>query len=52
MNVILRQAQQEGFADADASVAIRDGKMLIPVSSAKKRAFQGFVYDERQNRFR
>ena len=46
MNAILRQAQQEGFADADASVAIRDGKMLIPVSSAKKRAFQGFVYDE------
>ncbi|MBP5483583.1 MAG: Smr/MutS family protein [Bacteroidales bacterium] len=46
MNAILRQAQQEGLADQDASVAIRDGKMLIPVSSAKKRAFQGFVYDE------
>ena len=46
MNAILRQAQQEGLADADASVSIRDGKMLIPVASAKKRAFQGFVYDE------
>ena len=46
MNAILRQAQQEGLADADASVSIRDGKMLIPVVSAKKRAFQGFVYDE------
>ena len=46
MNAILRQAQQEGIVDADASVSIRDGKMLIPVSSAKKRAFQGFVYDE------
>ena len=46
MNAILRQAQQEGLADSDASVAIRDGKMLIPVTSAKKRAFQGFVYDE------
>mgnify|MGYP002623749819 CR=1 FL=1 len=46
MNAILRQAQQEGVADADASVAIRDGKMLIPVSSAKKRLFQGYVYDE------
>ena len=46
MNAILRQAQQEGLADADASVAIRDGKMLIPVTSARKRAFQGFVYDE------
>ena len=46
MNAILRQAQQEGLADSDASVAIRDGKVLIPVTSAKKRAFQGFVYDE------
>ncbi len=46
MNAILRQARQEGLADADASVVIRDGKMLIPVSSARKRQFQGFVYDE------
>ena len=46
MNAILRQAQQAGLTDAEASVVIRDGKMLIPVSSAKKRAFQGFVYDE------
>ena len=46
MNAILREAQQAGLADAEASVAIRDGKMLIPVTSAKKRAFQGFVYDE------
>ena len=46
MNAILRQAQQEGLADADASVVIRDGKMLIPVTSSRKRAFQGFVYDE------
>ena len=46
MNAILRKAQQEGLVDSEASVAIRDGKMLIPVASAKKRAFQGFVYDE------
>ena len=46
MNVLLRQAQQDGLVEADASVVIRDGKMLIPVTSAKKRAFQGFVYDE------
>ena len=46
MNAILRLAQQEGLVEADASVSIRDGKMLIPVASAKKRAFQGFVYDE------
>ena len=46
MNAILRQAQQEGIVEADASVSIRDGKMLIPVASAKKRQFPGFVYDE------
>ena len=46
MNAILRKAQQDGIVDSDASVSIRDGKMLIPVSSAKKRQFQGFVYDE------
>ena len=46
MNAILRKAQQDGLVDSDASVSIRDGKMLIPVASAKKRQFQGFVYDE------
>jgi DNA mismatch repair protein MutS2 len=46
MNAILRQAQQDGLVEADASVSIRDGKMLIPVTSAKKRQFQGFMYDE------
>ena len=46
MNAILRQAQQAGIVDADASISIRDGKMLIPVASAKKRQFPGFVYDE------
>ena len=46
MNAILRQAQLSGIVEADASVSIRDGKMLIPVASAKKRQFQGFVYDE------
>ncbi len=46
MNAILRKAQQDGLVEADASVSVRDGKMLIPVASAKKRQFPGFVYDE------
>ena len=46
MNAILRKAQQDGIADADAGVAMRDGKMLIPVLSARKRSLPGFVYDE------
>ena len=46
MNAILRKAQQDGLADSDASVSVRDGKMLIPVVSSRKRQFPGFVYDE------
>ena len=43
---ILRKAQEEGIADADASVNIREGKYLIPVSSSSKRKISGFVIDE------
>ena len=32
--------------DKDASVSVRDGKMLIPVSAANKKKIQGFIYDE------
>ena len=46
INAILRKAQQEGLVDADAGVSVRDGKMLIPVVSAKKRLLPGFVHDE------
>ena len=46
MNAILRRAQQEGIVDADTGVAVRDGKMLIPVNSAQKKRLPGFVYDE------
>ena len=43
---ILKQAQDAGIADGDASVNVRDGKFLIPVSSSSKRKLPGFVYDE------
>lgn len=43
---ILKQAQAAGITDAEASVAMRDGKFLIPVNSASKRKLSGFVYDE------
>ena len=43
---ILRQAQQDGIADEDASVNIREGKFLIPVRTSAKRKLQGFVFDE------
>ncbi len=43
---ILRKAQEEGIADSEATVSVRDGRMLIPVSSGNKRKLSGFVYDE------
>ena len=43
---ILRKAQEVGFVDSDATVAMRDGKYLIPVGTANKRKIHGFVYDE------
>lgn len=45
-SAILRKAQEDGIADADASVNIREGKYLIPVSSSSKRKLSGFVIDE------
>ncbi|MCL2727249.1 MAG: Smr/MutS family protein, partial [Bacteroidales bacterium] len=46
IHAILKSAQAEGVADEEASVSIRDGRMVIPVSSANKRKIKGFVYDE------
>ena len=43
---ILRQAQAEGVAEADAGISIRDGKYLIPVPAGSKRRLPGFIYDE------
>ncbi len=43
---VLRQAQQEGWVEEGASVAIRDGRAVIPVSSVHKRKLKGIVYDE------
>lgn len=45
-NAILRRAQEEGLVDSDAGVSVRDGKFLIPISTAQKRKINGFVYDE------
>lgn len=42
---ILQAAQEEGTVDSDATVVMRDGKYLIPVSTSSKRKIQGFVFD-------
>lgn len=42
---ILKQAQMDGIVDEDASLSVRDGKLLIPVNSSAKRKIPGFVHD-------
>lgn len=46
MQSLLQQAQAEGWADKESSIAIRDGRMVIPVPSAYKRKINGIVHDE------
>lgn len=46
LQTILKKAQEEGLVDEDASVAIRDGRAVIPVASALKRRMMGIVHDE------
>ena len=46
MQSLLQQAQSEGWADKDSTIAIRDGRMVIPVPSAYKRKISGIVHDE------
>ena len=43
---ILRQAQADGYVDKDASPALREGRLVIPVSPAYKRKIGGIVHDE------
>jgi len=46
MASLLKKAQQDGIVEADAGIAVRDGKMLLPVNTQHKRKVSGFVYDE------
>ncbi len=43
---ILKQAQKDGIVEEGASVSIRDGRSVIPVSASNKRKIKGIVYDE------
>lgn len=46
MQALLQDAQAEGWAEKDAAIAIRDGRMVIPVPAAYKRRVNGIVHDE------
>jgi DNA mismatch repair protein MutS2 len=46
LHSILHQAQTDGIVDRDATVAVRNGRGVIPVNASNKRGIKGFVHDE------
>lgn len=46
LNGILRAAQSEGLVEKDVTPAIRDGRLVIPVSQGLKRKIRGIAHDE------
>jgi DNA mismatch repair protein MutS2 len=46
LHSVLRQAQADGIVDRETTVAVRNGRGVIPVSSSNKRSIRGFVHDE------
>ncbi|MCQ2218606.1 MAG: Smr/MutS family protein [Paludibacteraceae bacterium] len=43
---IVRQGQADGFIEKDVNPAMRDGRLVIPISPAFKRKIRGIVHDE------
>ena len=43
---ILHAAQKDGLVDKDVTPAVRDGRLVIPVSPTVKRRINGIVHDE------
>ena len=43
---ILRSAQSEGLVEKDVTPAVRDGRLVIPVTQGLKRRIRGIVHDE------
>ncbi len=46
IHAILKQAQEQGVTDPEASVSVREGRMLIPVPAANKKKIEGYICDE------
>lgn len=42
---IMQQARSEGYVDGDSQVAVREGRLVLPVNTASKRKVRGIVHD-------
>ena len=46
LHAILKQAQSEGIVENDITIAIRNGRGVIPVNAYDKRKIKGLVHDQ------
>lgn len=46
LQTVLRQAQADGWIEADAQPTLRDGRLVIPIAAMNKRRVAGIVHDE------
>jgi len=46
VNSLIAKSKKEGFTPDDASITIRNGRLVIPVRAEHKRKFKGFIHDE------
>lgn len=46
LHAILKQAKKDGLVEDEATVSIRDGRAVIPITSGNKRKLKGIIYDE------
>jgi DNA mismatch repair protein MutS2 len=46
LNRVLKKAQSEGWVDEETSLAIRNGRPVIPILALHKRKIQGYIHDE------
>jgi DNA mismatch repair protein MutS2 len=46
VNVIFKKAKADGIIPDGATIGVRDGRMVIPVTASSKKQIQGFVHDE------
>ena len=43
---IIAEAQHEGWVDPDVTLAVREGRVVIPIAASQKRKIVGIIHDE------
>jgi DNA mismatch repair protein MutS2 len=46
MQRLLKEAKNEGWADSETEISLRDGRLVIPINASSKRKLKGFIHDE------